>query len=198
MPRVTRRTALKAAATGFAAPFVFRRFATAAPSETVLHASFGASGLAGADIGALTARKHKVVVRLVHDGAIGKVKEVHSWSGKSWGDTKPKPDRTDTVPAGFDWDKWLRVAAERPFIGGGYYHPGNWRKRLDFGTGTFGDMGCHIYDPVFEAIALTAPLSVRSEGPVPTADSWANDAVVHYTFPGTKFTDGKTVAVTWY
>jgi len=29
----------------------------------------------------------------------------------------------------------------------GWYHPENWRKRLDFGTGTFGDMGCHIFDP---------------------------------------------------
>jgi len=48
------------------------------------------------------------------------------------------------VPANFNWDAWLGVAAERPFIGGGYYHPGTWRKRLDFGTGTFGDMGCHI------------------------------------------------------
>ena len=34
--RITRRTALKALAAGFAAPFVFRRHASAAPSETVL------------------------------------------------------------------------------------------------------------------------------------------------------------------
>ena len=63
----------------------------------------------------------------------------------------------------FNWDYWLGVAAERPFLGGGYYHPGNWRKRLDFGTGTFGDMGCHILDPVYGSLALTAPKSVRSE-----------------------------------
>ena len=45
-----------------------------------------------------SARKHKLVVKLIHDGAIGKVKEVHSWSGKSWGDTKPKPDKKDGGP----------------------------------------------------------------------------------------------------
>ena len=106
---------------------------------------------------------HKAVVATVHDGAIGKVKEVHSWSGKQWGDRNPRPDHTDPVPAGLDWNGWLGVAEERPFIAG-WYHPGNWRKRLDFGTGTFGDMGCHILDPVFGALALTAPTEVRSEG----------------------------------
>ena len=70
-----------------------------------------------------SARKHKLVVKLIQDGAIGKVKEVHSWSGKSWGDTAAKPDRKDPVPAGFDWDLWLGVAAERPFIGGGTTTP---------------------------------------------------------------------------
>jgi hypothetical protein len=90
------------------------------------------------------------------------------------------------------------VCADRPFIGNGYYHPGNWRKRLDFGTGTFGDMGCHIYDPVFKALALTAPLSLRSEGPTPNDYNWAINATIKYVFPGTPFTEGKTVTVTWY
>ena len=34
---------------------------------------------------------HKAVVAIVQDGAIGKVKEVHSWSGKAWGDRAPRP-----------------------------------------------------------------------------------------------------------
>lgn len=145
-----------------------------------------------------SSKEYRLAVRLVQDGVIGKVKVVHTWSSKKWGDTAPKPERMDPVPAGFNWDHWLGVCADRPFIGQGWYHPGNWRKRLDFGTGTFGDMGCHIYDPVFKALALTAPLSVRSEGAAPNAHSWATDAVIHYVFPGTKFTEGKTVNVTWY
>ena len=68
------------------------------------------------------------------------------------------------------------MAADRPFIGGDYYHPGNWRSRLDFGTGTFGDMGCHILDPVFASLALTAPKSVRSDGGAADADNWGLDA----------------------
>jgi predicted dehydrogenase len=140
---------------------------------------------------------HRQVVRLVHDGAIGKVKEVHSWSGKQWGDPNPKPDRHDPVPANLNWDFWLGVAAERPFIGNGYYHPGNWRKRLDFGTGTFGDMGCHILDPVYGSLGVTAPKSVRSVGEAPNKDNWPLNCQVLFTFPGTKHT-ADTVTVMWY
>ncbi len=142
--------------------------------------------------------EYRLAVKLVQDGVIGKIKEVHTWSNKKWGDTEPLPNRTDPVPDGFNWDLWLGVCATRPFIGDHYYHPGNWRKRLDFGCGTFGDMGCHIYDPVFKALDLTAPVSVRSEGASPNQWNWATDALIHYIFPGTKFTDGKTVQVTWY
>jgi hypothetical protein len=39
---------------------------------------------------------------------------------------------------------------------------------------------------------------VRSEGAAPNDHSWATDAICHYTFPGTRFTDGPTVTVTWY
>jgi predicted dehydrogenase len=303
MTKITRRAALKRfAAAGLAAPFVFRRHATAAPSETLYHASFGAAGQAGGDIGALTASKHlklvavadvdlgrtaevkkkfpdvqvyqdwrelldkeknlnsvnvstpdhmhaaitmramqqglhvytqkpltqtiyearqltkvardkklvsqmgiqihsheihRTVVAIIQDGALGNVKEVHSWSGKKWGDKQPKPDRKDTPPSDFNWDFWLGVAAERPFIGGQYYHPGNWRKRLDFGTGTFGDMGCHILDPVFAALGLTSPRSLFSDGGAPNADNWGLDSHVKYVFPGTKYT-GKTLTLHWY
>jgi hypothetical protein len=140
---------------------------------------------------------HRTVVAAIQAGAIGKVREVHSWSGKHWGDRNPRPDRKDEVPKTLAWDLWLGVASERPFIRG-YYHPSEWRKRLDFGTGTFGDMGCHILDPVFTALALTAPRSVRSEGGAPAnTDSWGLHSQVQYVFPGTKFAvDGLNLF--WY
>jgi predicted dehydrogenase len=139
---------------------------------------------------------HKTVVATIQAGAIGKVKEVYSWSGKQWGDKNPRPNRSDPVPSGLNWDFWLGVAAERPFIKD-HYHPGVWRKRLDFGTGTFGDMGCHILDPVFGSLALTAPKSIRSEGDAPNADNWGLDVQVQYVFPGTKYTTD-TLTLNWY
>lgn len=142
--------------------------------------------------------EYRQAVQVLRRGLIGKMREVHLWSDKSWGDPEPLPAREDPVPEGFDWDGWLGVAEWRPFIGGGYYHPANWRRRLDFGTGTLGDMGCHIFDPVFLGLALTAPRTVRSEGPAPNAWNWATDGRVEYVFPGTAYTAGPEVRLTWY
>ena len=140
----------------------------------------------------------RLAVALIRQGAIGKVKEVHSWSGKKWGDINPVPDRKDEVPKEFDWDLWLGPAAERPFIKG-YYHPGEWRRRRDFGTGTLGDMGCHMFSAWFRALELAAPIQVCSKGPAPlNATNWSINALVEYTFKGTAHTAGETVKVTWY
>jgi hypothetical protein len=141
---------------------------------------------------------YRTGVKIIQDGAIGKVKEVHSWCPKSWGDPLPRPELVDDIPEGFDWDLWLGVCAPRPFIGNGYYHPMTWRKRLDFGTGTFGDMGCHIFDPVFNSLELGAPLTIRSEGAPPNQWNWALNSKIHYTLAGTKHTAGDTLPVTWY
>ena len=125
----------------------------------------------------------RLAVQLVQDGTIGKVTRVHSFSNKKWGDLGAVPEREDPVPEGFDWDLWLGVAAGRPYIAG-YYHPGNWRKRRDFGTGTFGDMGCHIFSGWYRALGLTAPVSVVSHGPASNEHNWAVDAKIDYVFPG--------------
>ncbi len=141
---------------------------------------------------------YRCATALVHAAVIGKVKEVHSWCPKSWGDPSPRPDRSDPIPKGFEWNKWLGVCQPRPFIGHGYYHQANWRKRIDFGTGTFGDMGCHIFDPVFTSLKLTAPISIRSEGLPPNKWNWALNSLIHYVFPGTPYTAEDTVRLTWY
>jgi predicted dehydrogenase len=142
-------------------------------------------------------KEYKTAVKVIQSGAIGKVKEVHTWSEKKWGDTVKLPSTTDPVPANLNWDIWLGVAPARPYIKD-VYHPGNWRKRLDFGTATFGDMGCHIFDPVFSALQLGSPLSVRSEGAAPNGESCALDTLIRYVFPATPFTEGKSIPVTWY
>jgi hypothetical protein len=141
---------------------------------------------------------YRMAKLIVQSGAIGKIKEVHSWCPKSWGDPTARPAGGDPIPKDLNWDLWLGVCAPRPFIGGEYYHPANWRKRLDFGTGTFGDMGCHIFDPVVDSVGLGAPFSIRSEGPAPNQWNWAIDSHIEYMFPGTPYTAERTVKVTWY
>lgn len=138
----------------------------------------------------------RLAAKMIQDGVIGKVKEVHLFSDKAWGDPLPLPDRTDPVPAGLDWDLWCGAGPKTPYLAN-YYHPGQWRKRLDFGTGTLGDMGCHIYSPMFHALDLRAPVSVKSIGGVPNKTNWAVDEKFEYTFQGSRFTAGKTFKATW-
>jgi predicted dehydrogenase len=134
---------------------------------------------------------------LVRSGIVGRIREVHTFSNKNWGDDKPIPEATDPVPAPLDWDGWLGVSAGRPFKRG-VYHPSEWRRRVGFGTGTLGDMGCHIFSPPYRALKLTSPLSVTAYGPAPSAESWATRARVRLTYPGTEYTADKTIDVWWY
>lgn len=138
----------------------------------------------------------RLAVQLIQDGVIGKVKEVHMFSNKKWGDPNPRPDKSDPVPDTLDWELWCGTGPKPDYIAG-YYHPGNWRKRLDYGTGTLGDMGCHIYSTMFAALGVKAPLAVRSVGGAPNKHNWAINEQFEYIFPRTKYTAGKTVKVTW-
>jgi len=152
-----------------------------------------------------TARRNKVIVQMGTQGAssfndrngvdlirrklIGKVTEAWVFSGKSWGDKNPLPDREDLVPDGLDWDGWLGVGEKRPYVEK-YYHPKNWRKRQGFGTGTLGDMGCHIFNAMYRGLGLAIPKRVRSQTAVPNEHNWTTNERVEYEFPGTPFTDG--------
>lgn len=144
-------------------------------------------------------RAYRNAVKLVHDGAIGKVREVHSWQsgGLGWLLTDVRPATSDPVPKTVKWDLWLGVAPERPFKER-LYHPFNWRAWQDFGTGQLGDFGCHILDPVFMALELTAPISIEADAPPINKDTWTKRSKVQYLFPGTKHTAGETISVTWY
>jgi len=148
----------------------------------------------------------RMTVKLIRDGAIGKVKRVYMWSNKPKGNLRPesgRPDHSDPVPQTLDWDKWIGTARLRPFVTK-IYHPGLWRGWQDFGTGWLGDMGCHIFDSSYRSLKLTAPKSVRARvDPAWAADSsrrgetWPTWEVVDYVFPGTELTAGKTIGLTW-
>ncbi|HEY7428598.1 MAG TPA: Gfo/Idh/MocA family oxidoreductase [Gemmataceae bacterium] len=144
-------------------------------------------------------KEYRTAVKLVHDGVLGRVKEVHSWqSGKlRWLLADDRPPGTDPIPEKLHWDDWLGVAPERPYKKH-LYHSFNWRAWQDFSNGQLGDFGCHILDPVFLALGLTAPATVRAEAPAINREVWTKRSTIHYEFPGTERTTGKTLAVTWY
>jgi hypothetical protein len=101
------------------------------------------------------------------------------------------------VPSGVHWDNWLGVAPVRPYKAK-IYHPFNWRAWQDFSNGQLGDFGCHILDPVFMALELTAPRTVRAEAPVINSEVWTKNSIVYYEFPGTQRTTDSTLKLTWY
>jgi predicted dehydrogenase len=142
---------------------------------------------------------YRTATKAVQSGVVGKVKEVHSWQagGMKWLPATPgRPAGADPVPAGVHWDDWLGVAPARPYKEK-IYHAFNWRGWQDFSTGQIGDFACHILDPVFTALGLTAPTAVRAEASPLDHEVWYTWSVVRYEFPGTAVT-GPTVAVTWY
>ncbi|MBX3442638.1 MAG: Gfo/Idh/MocA family oxidoreductase [Planctomyces sp.] len=144
-------------------------------------------------------RRLKIAVQAIRDGVIGKVREVHCWTdrpGNFWKQGLERPATAGSPPAEIDWDLWLGVAAERPYVAG-LYHPFHWRGWWDFGTGALGDMGCHIMDPVVNALELGPPSTVSAEGAPLLPESGPTSCRVEYQFPGTPHTTD-TVAVTWY
>ena len=157
------------------------------------------------------ARRNEVIVQMGTQGAssfydragidyvrrlaVGKITEAWGFCGKGWGDSKPMPEGEDPVPEGLDWDGWLGVGEDRPYLDK-YYHPKNWRRRQDFGTGTLGDMGCHIFHAMYRGLELTAPRRVRSSTAVPNMHNWTGNERVEYEFPETAYTDGD-LKVTW-
>lgn len=138
---------------------------------------------------------YKLATLLIQDGIIGKVKRVHAWSNKNWGSDAPVPtdsaplqaSASDPIPASLNWNLWLGTSVERPYKEN-IYHPGNWRKLVDYGCGTLGDMGVHIFDTPYNALELDVPKTIKTECRPPNGFSFPESNVVTYTFPGTKYT----------
>ncbi|HQL75856.1 MAG: Inositol 2-dehydrogenase [Planctomycetes bacterium ADurb.Bin126] len=169
------------------------------------------------------ARKHKVITQMgnqgrsgdgvrmvcewIWDGAIGDIREVHAWTNRPvWpqGVEVERPKETPPVPEGMDWDLWIGPAAMRPYHP--TYHPGTWRAWWDFGTGSLGDLGCHILDAPFSALKLKYPVSV--EGCIstywsglwkpcpPKNETFPRSTIVRYKFPARE--GMPEVKLTWW
>lgn len=146
----------------------------------------------------LGAQRHTIpnmhrIVELIQSGAIGEVREVHSWIGGNRGMPKIPTDQPP-VPAHLDWELWIGPAKQRP------YHPTlcpyGWRFWWDYGTGETGNWGCHILDIPYWALGLKYPTKVAASGPPVDAERTPTALHVTYEFPAR----GKLPPVTlhWY
>jgi predicted dehydrogenase len=149
----------------------------------------------------------RLLCEWVWDGAIGPIREAHAWTNRPvWpsGVEVERPTDTPQVPAGLDWDLWLGPAHARPYHP--TYHPAKWRAWWDFGTGSLGDMACHIVDPLFWALKLKYPISVEAnvskywkaffEEAPPKNEMFPRSTIVRLKFPARE--DMPEVSVTWW
>jgi predicted dehydrogenase len=134
----------------------------------------------------------KRLVEMIKSGMIGKVRRVDLWSGKDWGGGE-RPTDTPAVPETLDWDVWLGPAPQRPYHP--TYLPENWRRWWDFGTGTLGDMACHIFDPAWWALDLDAPTSVEAQPGPFNDETYPHKSVVKWEFPAKG--NRPAVTITW-
>jgi len=93
-------------------------------------------------------------------GAIGEVRETHSWTNRANGGVGPRPP-VEPVPAGMHWDAWIGPAPYRDFHSD--LHPHEWHGWYDFGNGSIGNMGCHVLDGLFWALKVEHPDVVEVE-----------------------------------
>ena len=162
------------------------------------------------------ARKHKLItqigtqihsgenyhraVKLVQDGVVGAVSEVHVWVNASYGG-KDAPTDTPPVPAGLHYDLWLGPVLPRPYSP--EFVPRSWRHWWAFGGGALGDFGCHYLDLPHRALGLRAPLGAEVlDGPGVHPESTPPWLVVRYEYPAPKAANpartGHPLKLTWY
>ncbi len=139
---------------------------------------------------------YKLATLLIQSGIIGKVHTVRAWSPKNWGYDGQSPEGKDPIPETLDWNLWLGTAKERSYKEE-VYHPGNWRKLMDYGCGTLGDMGVHIFDTPYNALALDVPMTIKNECRASNGFGYPEKNKVTYEFPGTKYTTD-TLKWVWY
>ena len=136
---------------------------------------------------------YRRVVELIQSNAIGPVREVHVFCGKSWSGGE-RPTDMPPVPKGLNWDLWVGPAPMRPY--NATYLPANWRRWWDFGNGTLGDMACHYMDLPFWALDLRHPTTIETQGPPVHPETTPSWMVVKYEFPARG--DKPPVKFSWY
>jgi hypothetical protein len=139
---------------------------------------------------------YRLARHYIQTGVIGKVSKVYVWSFKTWGyDGEPFKEKSE-IPDTLDWNLWLGTAPKHDYVSN-VYHPGQWRKLLDFGCGTLGDMGIHIFDTPFKALDLKDPKWVEADCREPNGFGHAEKNMVRYGFNSTKYTTDDFTFTWW-
>jgi predicted dehydrogenase len=137
-------------------------------------------------------------VDFIKAGVIGQLRQVHIWTVRPavlWAQGVKRPKGTPPIPATLDWDLWVGPAPYRPYHPA--YVPFKWRGYWDFGTGAFGNMGCHIMDLAFWALDLgRRQVSVEARTTRFNDETFPAASIIRYDFAA--LAGSSPVTVTWY
>lgn len=97
--------------------------------------------------------------RFIDSGEIGQVAQVDIYSHYGGGDLFQE---SSAPPEGFDYLMWTGPAPTRPFYP--VVADRGWRSFMEYGNGTVGDMGVHMFDMIRWLLGLGAPKRVSSTG----------------------------------
>jgi predicted dehydrogenase len=148
-------------------------------------------------------------VQWLKEGRIGKVTHAYLCSNRpgaveAYRLKGPRPATGQPPPAFLNWALWIGSAPTRPYAPD-IYHPTKWRAWQDFGTGWSGDIGCHIFDPVWKGLGLLPPLTVVAgvqdswkNSAARRADTWPQGDHIVWTFPGNEHTGGDELVLEWF
>jgi predicted dehydrogenase len=168
------------------------RYLTELAAKTKVATQMGNQGNSGEGI--------RQICEWIWDDAIGDVTEAHAWTNRPiWPQGLERPVETPSLPPTLAWDLFIGPAPWRPYHPA--YTPWNWRAWWDFGTGALGDMGCHIFDPVYKALRLGQPDYFYGSSSQVNTESAPIASTVHYEFPERgKYKKVKmpAVKVSWY
>ncbi len=140
---------------------------------------------------------YRRVVELIQSGAIGPVREVHVWCGRTGlAQGTTRPEAVESCPKYIDWDLWLGPAQERPYHKSYFGGCMVWEQRWDFGNGCLGDMGSHLIDLPFWALGLRQPLSVEAEGAYQSDETYPQWLTARWEHPVTAARPG--LKLCWY
>ena len=122
------------------------------------------------------------VCEWIWNGEIGEIREVHAWTDRPlWPQGLQRPTEVMKIPKTLDWDLFIGPAPMRPYHE--IYTPWNWRGWWDFGTGAFGDMACHVIDPIYQSLKLGYPDKIQGSSSLINTESPPQSEKVEFSFP---------------
>jgi predicted dehydrogenase len=151
----------------------------------------------------------RTAVLWLKEGRIGKITRGYLCSNRpgaveAYRLPGPRPPEGQPPPDYLNWEIWLGSAPFRPYVPD-IYHPVKWRAWQDFGTGWSGDIGCHIFDPIWKGLGLQPALTVQAEvqdswknSPQRRADTWPQGDHITWTFAGNDRISGGELVLEWF